>query len=85
MITIGITYYDNFRLFEYNRDWYDKINSPNVKFIWVDDGSPERPLTKEDMPDGWDLYTITEDVGWNNEGAKNLIMHVAETPWVYAT
>ena len=81
MITIGLTYYDNFRLFEFNRDWYTKQKSDHIKFIVVDDASPVRPLTKEDMPPNWELHRINEDVGWNNEGAKNLIMHLTDTQW----
>ena len=82
MITLGYTYYDNYKMFEYVRDYYAKLNNPNVQMLFVDDGSPNRPLTTDDMPDGWQLFQITEDVGWNNEGAKNLIMKVAPTEWV---
>lgn len=46
-------------------------------YILVDDGS------KDDvkLPDFWKIYKITEDIGWNSEGAKNLGMHVMETDW----
>ena len=82
MITLCYTYYDNYPAFERMVNYYKKLKNPNVRFLIIDDGSPNRPLTKKDTPKGWDMYRITEDVGWNNEGAKNLAMHVAETEWV---
>lgn len=81
MITIGYTYYDNYKMFEKVKDWYTRLSNPEVKFLFVDDGSPNRPLSPEDMPPGWELIRITADVGWNNEGAKNLIMQETDTDW----
>ena len=84
MITIGLTYYDNFKMFERVRDYYMDLGNPNgYEFLVVDDGSPTRPLTTDDVPDDWSLLRITEDVGWNNEGAKNLIMKEAKHEWVF--
>ena len=82
MITLCYTYYDNMKAFTRMRDYYQKLENPNVRFLIIDDGSPNRPLKKRDVPKDWTLYQITEDVGWNNEGAKNLAMKVAETEWV---
>lgn len=46
-------------------------------YILIDDGSK----LDVDMPPFWKVYKITEDIGWNSEGAKNLGMHVMETDW----
>ena len=79
-ITIGITYYDNYealkKMIHYYKSW------DNYKFIIVDDGSPKRPLEKNDIPNDWSLYRVTKDIGWNNEGCRNLIVHECETEWV---
>lgn len=82
MITIGLTYYDNRLMFERVRDYYVSLANEEVKFLVVDDASPVSPLTPDDMPERWSLLQVTEDVGWNNEGAKNLIMQEADTEWV---
>lgn len=79
-ITVGITYYDNYEGLLKNISHYE--NFANYKFIVVDDGSQTRPLTKDDVPDHWSLYRVTEDVGWNNEGCRNLIAYVCETEWL---
>lgn len=81
-VTLCYTYYDNYPAFKRMVDYYRKLNNPEVEFLIIDDGSPNRPLKKKDTPQGWKMYQITEDVGWNNEGAKNLAMKVAETEWV---
>ena len=33
-------------------------------------------------PPGIDLYRIDTDIPWNREGARNLGVHLAETPWI---
>ena len=82
MLTVAYTYYTNKKMFEERKKHYLKNHNPNLEFIIIDDGSPFHRLKKRDIPEGWKLYRITEDIGWNNEGARNLIMHVAETDWV---
>ena len=73
------TYYNNRPRFEWLVDHYKKTN-PFQKIIFIDDGSSD-PLKKEDVPGHWEIYRITEDVGWNNEGARNLGMHVTDAEW----
>lgn len=79
-LTVGITYYDNYNALLANIEHYKDFT--NYKFIVVDDGSQIKPLTANDVPDHWSLYRVTEDVGWNNEGCRNLIAHVCETDWL---
>jgi len=79
-ITIGTTYYDNYEAFKALVDHYKSWD--DYKFIVVDDGSPKRPLEKNDVPANWSLYRVTEDIGFNSEGCRNLIVHQCETEWV---
>ena len=82
-ITIGITYYDNYDALQKVIKHYK--NFINCNFILVDDGSPIKPLTSDDVPNHWSLYRVTKDIGWNNEGCRNLIAHVCETEWLCLT
>tara|TARA_Y100000114_G_scaffold152119_1_gene169952 strand:- start:1249 stop:1923 length:675 start_codon:yes stop_codon:yes gene_type:complete len=82
-ITIGITYYDNYEALKKVIHYYESWD--NYKFIIVDDGSPKRPLEKNDIPNDWSLYRVTKDIGWNNEGCRNLIVHECETEWICLT
>ena len=81
-VTIAYTYYNKMTMFESVRDYYTAMELPHVKFMICDDGSQEKPLTDNDVPDDWGWLQVTEDIGWNNEGARNLIMKEAETDWV---
>ena len=82
MITIGLTYYDNRLMLDRVMEYYTSMQNEHVKFMIADDASPNSPLKADDMPEDWALLRILDDVGWNNEGAKNLIMKQAETEWV---
>ena len=48
-----------------------------VDYILIDDGSKDDPI----LADFWQIYKVTEDIGWNSEGAKNLGMKVMQTDW----
>lgn len=78
-VTVGFTYYDNFGAIPLIVDQYENIPAD---IVIVDDGSPIRPLTRSDIPDHWRLLRVKEDIGWNNEGCRNLIAHVAKTDWL---
>lgn len=78
-ITVGFTYYDNFSVVPLLVDQYQNIPAD---VIVVDDGSPIRPLTRSDIPNEWRLLRVKEDIGWNNEGCRNLIAHVTKTDWI---
>jgi hypothetical protein len=81
-LTFGYCYYEDIDRFNYVLDYYtsDSIFD-KIPFIVVDDGSKKYPLKKEELPNNWTLYKIKEDVGWNNEGARNLVMHVVKTKY----
>lgn len=81
-LTVGYTYYSS-RSGRYSRlaAWkkakksYTDINCDRIV---IDDAS-HVPL---DPSEGWDTYRVNEDVGFNNEGARNLIVQLANTKWV---
>ena len=75
-LTIGITYYNQIEAFNHLKEYY---KDSNYKFIICDDASFTHPLTEKDMPDNWSLLTIEKDIGFNNEGARNLIMDNVQT------
>jgi len=77
-LTIGITYYNQIEAFNHLKEYY---KDSNYKFIICDDASFTHPLTEKDMPDNWSLLTIEKDIGFNNEGARNLIMDNVQTEW----
>lgn len=81
MITINYNYYNNLDLFKWIRDYYLCLNTEGFKFTIVDDGSKKAPLPLEEVPDEWSHYIVTEDVGWNCNGARNLLMQETETEW----
>src|SRR5690606_29212893 len=58
-----------------------------IKFIVVDDGSPEpaRDVVKDASPavlGRLELYRIRQDIPWNYHGARNLGCHVAPDGWI---
>jgi hypothetical protein len=77
-LTIGITYYNQIEAFNHLKEYY---KDTNYKFIICDDGSQINPLTEKDIPDNWSLLTIEKDIGFNSEGARNLIMDNVQTEW----
>ena len=78
-LTIGYTYYNQIEAFNYLKKCYKNLN---CNFIICDDGSQINPLTENDMPDNWSLLRIEEDIGFNNEGARNLIAKNVNTDWM---
>ena len=85
VITIGYTYYTNKPMFEKIKKIYLDNPNPSIKFIVVDDGSPFNALEAEDIPKGWRLYRVLNDIGFNNEGCRNLIMDRTTTNWTLLT
>ena len=77
-LTIGITYYNQIEAFNHLKEYY---KDTNYKFIICDDGSSTHPLTEKDIPvvagitqNNWSIIRIEKDIGFNSEGARNLIM-----------
>lgn len=79
-LTIGTTYYDNpediKKFIENHIEYADEI-------IIVDDGSKKYPLRDYFQSEGkLQIYEVTEDLGFNSHGCRNLIMTVASNDWV---
>lgn len=80
IVTININYYNNMKLFRLLRDHYLYLPKNNrIQISLCDDGSMIEPLTE--VPHDWKVYRIKEDLGWNAEGARNLLMQETDTDW----
>lgn len=89
MLTYITTYYDDDtrdeaslleRLLKQVKDY----NNPNLKLIVVDDASPGTPakdIVKDYTNSNINLYRVTEDIGFNSHGARNLAMTHTTTEW----
>jgi hypothetical protein len=56
-----------------------------IEYLLVDDASPEPGLIGSDYPLNLTLVRIKEDIPWNQPGAKNLGLKLAEGDWVIAS
>ena len=74
-LTIGYTYYNNAAGWKEIQKYYRDCSHNKIV---VDDASPN-PI---ELNNSWITYKINEDIGWNNEGARNLIVQQADTEWV---
>jgi hypothetical protein len=84
-VHIIYTYYNNYDLFmevveHYNK--YPQIIRKGFTFSVIDDGSQDAPLTKENLPNGWNGYRIEEDRGWGNEVARNIMGKINTNEWM---
>lgn len=89
-LTIVATYYRQPRMLAKQLETWasygDEVLS-RLKFIVVDDGSPEpaKDVIKGAPPSvlgRLDLYRIRQDIPWNYHGARNLGCHVAPDGWI---
>lgn len=55
-------------------------NTHDCYFQIIDDGSPV-PINLKKIPSHWSVYRVNEDIGWNNEGARNVLMETSMTEW----
>lgn len=84
MNTLITTYYENPELFylflenNYNTQYFSNL-------IVIDDCSqkyPAQDVLKEISPINTELYRVTEDVGFNSHGARNLAAKLCQTEWM---
>jgi len=78
--TIGVTYYNEPEfLLKQIENW--NLYPHNIQIILVDDGSEKYPaidyVDKVTHP-GFQLWKVTEDLGFNSHGCRNLIATIAE-------
>lgn len=79
-IRINYTYYDNPELLQDVVRFYEPYKD-GFDFSIIDDGSPNHPLTRDMLPDYWKGHRITEDLGWGNEVARNILMRKTTNTW----
>lgn len=81
-LRINYTYYNSPDIFYKICEWYDVVDaSDSFDFTIIDDGSQDVPITNLDIPDYWTVLVVTEDNGWNNEGARNCLMQHTNNRW----
>lgn len=80
-ITLGYTYYNCPANLEYLVDWYTR-HPIDIEFVIVDDGSTRYSIKKSDVPENWRVFRVNDDIGFNNEGARNLAVCAADTKWM---
>jgi len=86
-------YYDNPHMLEYQLEFWHRNPwqfKERFKVILVDDGSEKHPAEEVLKKYGQtsfelDLYRIKVNIPWNQNGAHNLGMHVAEGGWCVCT
>jgi predicted glycosyltransferase involved in capsule biosynthesis len=85
--TVIHTYYNERSLLETQLERWNVYNTP-IKIILIDDGSQEVPA--EEVLRGvsfsenidFSLYKVTEDIGFNSHGCRNLGARLANTEWL---
>jgi len=56
-----------------------------IEYVLIDDGSPEPARVPSNCPINLTLVRIKEDIPWNQHGARNLGLKLAEGDWVIAS
>jgi glycosyltransferase involved in cell wall biosynthesis len=79
MLTIIIPYYNQPLMYQKQLEELNKLS--DVKVIFIDDCSPT-PITPDPK---YTYYRITDDMGINWQGARNLGVMEADTDWVLLT
>jgi glycosyltransferase involved in cell wall biosynthesis len=59
--------------------------SSRIEFLLVDDGSPEPAILAPNSPINLTLVRVKENIPWNQPGARNLGLKLAEGDWVIAS
>ena len=81
-IRINYTYYNSPDIFQTIIDWYNSADPfHSFDYTVIDDGSQDKPITDMDVPEHWRVLRIDEDLGWNNEGARNCLMKETSNNW----
>ena len=86
-LTIIHTYYNEQSLLETQIERWNVYNQP-VNIILIDDGSQKVPaidvIRQHELKDyiNFSLYRVTEDIGFNSHGCRNLGARLANTDWL---
>ena len=85
MIDIIYSYYNQYNTLSTQvqlLNSYSKETKNTVNLIYVDDNSTQTAKQYlEKLKLTYSLYYITENVGWNNGGAKNLGIYNSKSDW----
>ena len=87
-VTLVSAYYENPGMLEFQYDtWRDlpEAIKKNLKIILVDDGSPKNPAKHRNVGVDVQIYRVGVDVRWNQDAARNIGVHHAQTPWIMLT
>lgn len=87
-VTLVIAYYDNPNMlavqYQNLRRMTPTVRS-HIRFILVDDGSPNHPAHPDTCGVPLEIYRIDVDVRWNQDAARNCGVSHVKTPWVLMT
>jgi glycosyltransferase involved in cell wall biosynthesis len=88
MIDMVVTYYNSPHMLGKQMEaWrsYSPYTQKNIRIIVVDDGSQTEPASKVIAPVGFPLAlaVISQDIGWNNGGARNVGATIASASWLF--
>lgn len=87
MISLNVTYYNEPTWLKWWYDLYHRMNDQGINFYLnvCDDGSQKEPATaffEKHAPQPYmRLFRVTEDIGFNSHGARNLLMKTTKTDW----
>ncbi len=87
-LSIVYPYYDNESCLRRQLELWSSLApqiARRVEYVLVDDASPRPVEVPPDFPGNLTLVRIKDDVLWNQHGARNLGMKLAEGEWIIAT
>jgi hypothetical protein len=78
IITIGVLYFNQKHMIRKHYESWERYQD-QAEFIIIDDCSNEKIKS---APNFVKQYRITDNIPWNQTGARNLLHYVAENDWV---
>jgi hypothetical protein len=88
MLTLAYSYYNNINAVEIHVDNWSRYPIKLMKklhFILIDDCSDNKADLAINFPINLTLLRITDNIPWNQPGAKNLGFKFAKTDWVFTS
>ncbi len=88
MLTIVYSYYNSSKALEIQIDNWSQYPIELMKklhFILIDDCSDSKADLKINFPINLTLLRVTDNIPWNQPGAKNLGFKFAKTDWIFTS
>ena len=91
LISLVFAYYENPSMLELQWkeiDEYPESVKEKLEVLIVDDGSPSRPAVDVFRPQNLprhSIFSINRDLRWNQDAARNIGAHEAQSPWLLLT